>query len=898
MHRTTLSALIVLCATAPAWADGTVRGSVIDNNTKEGLPAATIQIGGVTAVAELDGTYQVTLPAGTYTLTVSTPEYVDQTRTVTVVDGKTVELGVNLDPVPREAGAETIEIVDTIDTRKASAVLAVRRAAPVVSDAISSQEIARTPDSNAGDAMKRVVAVTVQDGKYVALRGLEGRYVTALLNGVLLPSPEPDRNAVPLDLFPTSLLSTMTVMKTYSAELPGQFGGGTLAIDTSSFPTHFEMKIGLSTAANTASTGQSGLSNANAHGAASFLGYDNGERALPSVIPRDRAVRGMDAARTEQIGEAMPNVWTPTGETVTPNVGITAMVGDTVELGGKRVGYLATAMLRHTFSVRDGNTAHTTLVDGDVMPTDSLDYAIGTAESTVGALGNVGVDLTPNDEISLFGLYTHVGEDTSSLASGYSETDGSDLRVTRLSFVERALGFAQLHGKHHLSRARGLELRWQTNLATTSRDELDSRDLIYTVDGNSGTRTYKDQPGSGQHFWQSLHDLSGGGGSDVKLRVGRAQLHAGAVAQLSSRALGGRRFRYKYVGSGASDVRGMSGEEMFDADHIGPDFQLEEGTLNEDAYKASLNTYAAYATSEIELHDKVRAIAGVRYERASQEMSNGSRYAIAGLRTDVARDDDDVLPAINLVYSPRPDMNLRAGYSYTLTRPRFRELAPFLFFDYVRRRDISGNPDLVTTHLHNADVRWEWFPGEDEVVATSVFYKNLVDPIEQVLLNANSDVTFRNAKGGNLAGAELEARRRLDKNFSVGANLSVIRSRVTLDPKEMLLTNRTRPVYGQSPFVLNLNLGYTDPKVGDLNLLYNVIGERITDVGSEGLPDTYERPLHRLDVVAARAIGKDLRLKLSATNVFNQRVRLEQGGVIVNSYAPGVSFSLGLDWTP
>ena len=135
-------------------------------------------------------------------------------------------------------------------------MLAVRRAATVVSDGVSSQEIARTPDSNAGDAMKRVTAVTVQDGKYVALRGLEGRYVTALLNGVLLPSPEPDRNAVPLDLFPTNLLSTMTVMKSYSAELPGQFGGGTLAIDTSSFPTRFEMKLGVSTSANTEATGQ------------------------------------------------------------------------------------------------------------------------------------------------------------------------------------------------------------------------------------------------------------------------------------------------------------------------------------------------------------------------------------------------------------------------------------------------------------------------------------------------------------------------------------------------------------------------------------------------------------------------------------------------------------------
>jgi TonB-dependent receptor len=343
---------------------------------------------------------------------------------------------------------------------------------------------------------------------------------------------------------------------------------------------------------------------------------------------------------------------------------------------------------------------------------------------------------------------------------------------------------------------------------------------------------------------------------------------------------------------------------MFDPAHIGPDFQLEEGTLNEDAYQASLDIYGGYTTAEVQLHEKWRAIGGVRYERASQELSNGSRYAIAGLETEIARTDDDILPAANLVYSPRPDINFRAAYSYTLTRPRFRELAPFLYFDYIRRRDISGNPDLTTTHLHNADLRWEWFPSEDEVFATSVFYKRLVDPIEQVLVNSNGDVTFRNAKAGNLVGAELEARTtlgRLDtslRRFRVGANLSLIQSRVELDESEMLLTNRKRPVFGQSPYVVNLNLGYSNPKILDANLLYNVIGARITDVGVDGLPDTYEQPMHRVDVVASRLLRKDLRLKLAASNILNQSVRLDQGGVTVNNYKPGVSFSLGLDWAP
>lgn len=898
-------------APAPAPAPvvtGTVKGSVIDNNTKVGLPAATIQVfgvpgGDITAVSELDGTYRLDVPAGTYKFTFSTPEYIEQSQQVTVPANGEIEINLNLDPVPLETGSETIEIVDKIDTRKEAAVLAVRRAASVVSDAVSSQEIARTPDSNAGDAMKRVVAVSVLDGRYVALRGLEGRYVTALLNGVLLPSPEPDRNAVPLDLFPTSLLSTMTVMKSYSPELPGQFGGGTLSIDTSSFPTSFELKLGVSTSANTIATGQDGLRNAHSSGALGFLGFDNGDRALPDAVPKDRAVRNMDPAQQERIGESMPNVWTPTGETVTPNLGVNLMLGNTTKLGGKRVGYLASGMFRRNFTVRDGTQGRVAANGDQLVQTDNLRFTTGAAEATLGALVNVGVDLSPNDEISVLGLYSHVGEDLNQQSVGYSDAESSTIELTRMSFVERQLAFGQVHGKHHLKRSAGVELRWQANVATTNRRELDSRDLLYSIDGN-GMRQFEDQPGSGQHFWQVLNDLSGGGGADIRARIGDLGLRAGTMVQLSSRELGGRRFRFKPTGM-AGD-RSVSGEELFGADQIGTMFNIEEDTLEEDAYQASLNTYAGFAAAEYPFSDKLRGIAGARFERSQQSMTNGSRFGVAGLETDVSRNDNDVLPAANLVFAARPDMNVRAAYSYTLARPRFRELAPFLFFDYIRRRDISGNPDLATTHIHNADLRWELFPSENEVFAVSLFYKRFVDPIEQVISNINADATFRNAESGDLAGGEIEARTTLGRiapaldRFRVGGNFSLMRSRVQIgdDPLSQILTNRERALYGQSPYVLNVNLGWSNPKVADLNLLYNVIGARIVDVGISGLPDIYETPVHRVDFVASRMMRKDLRLKLAVSNLLNQQVSLEQGDITVNSYSPGVAFSLGLDWAP
>jgi hypothetical protein len=877
-----------------------VCSSDLDSGTQAIGAEIKVRGSATAALTDEQGRFSLELAPGVYQLDVVYPSYKTATQTLTVAAGEVTELAITL---ALDVPDEVIDVSGTLDSRSAVAVLEKRRKAPSVSDLLSAEEISRTPDSSANDAMKRVVSVTVLDGKYVALRGLEGRYVTTLLNGVPLPSTEPDRNAVPLDLFPTSLLANLTVFKSYTADLPAQFGGGALAIETNTYPSSFEAKIGFSTSANTEVTAQDGLTNASGAGLSSFLGFDGGARRLPGLVPENRAVRGMSDAETEAIGESFSSVWSAHDETVSPAFGLTATLGDTVSAGGRPLGYLASGTLRHGFTGRHGDNARTALVGGELTETESLATTTGQAEATVGALLSAGYELGKRHQLGLLGLYTHVGEDLTSTATGYSQADSSAIDLTRISFVERSLGMAQLMGTHQLPAA-DLELRWQANVATTTRDELDTRDVAYTVDP-SGARFYKDQPGSGQRYWAYLDELSWGGGVHGKLPLAASRLvvRAGATAQLTERDFDGRRFRYGYVGDDL-EVRTLPPEEMFSAANIGEQFRIEEGTFHEDAYQASLDTYAGYATADYDASARLHLIAGVRYERAAQHLENGSIYAIAGQRADVSHTDDDLLPAANLVYQPRPDMNVRAAYSYTLARARFRELAPFLYFDYQRRRNISGNPNLVSTRIHNLDASWEWFPTIEEVYAVSAFYKRFADPIEQVLSDSESNATFANAEGGSLVGVELEARAGLGRfahalrHLRVGGNLAVMRSRIELPTENMLLTSRERPMAGQSPFVLNLSLGYADPGLGELNLLYNVIGERITDVGIEGLPDTYEQPLHRVDLVASRGLGHGLKLKLTAANLLNQRVRLEQGGLTVNSYAPGVSFGLGLDWTP
>lgn len=875
-------------------------GTVVDDT---GTPALGAEIkirgGAASALTDEQGRFSLELAPGTYQVEVVYPSYKAALQTITIGEQQLSELAVEL---VLDVPEEVIDVSGTLDTRSAIAVLERRRKAQSVSDLLSAEEMARTPDSSANDAMKRVVSVSVLDGKYVALRGLEGRYVTTILNGVPLPSTEPDRNAVPLDLFPTSLLANLTVYKSYTADLPAQFGGGTLSIETNTYPSEFEAKIGFSTSANTQTTARDGLTNPSGSGAANFFGYDDGSRGLPSLVPTDRAVRGMSAAQTEAIGESFSSVWSARKDTISPNFGVNATLGDTVQVADRRLGYLASGTLRRGFTSRHGDNARTALVGGELTEVESLETTTGQAEATVGALVSAGYELSPHSKLSLLGLTTHVGEDQTATASGFSQADSSAVDLTRISFVERSLSMAQLMGEHTLPSAKGLELRWQANVAATSRDELDTRDVAYTV-APDGMRFYKDQPGSGQRYWAFLDDLSYGGGVNAKLPLSRVSVRAGATAQWSDRDFSGRRFRYGYVGDDL-DVRTLPPEEMFTKANIGEQFRIEEGTFHEDAYQASLGVLAGYASADLDAADDLHFVVGARYERAAQDLENGSKYAIAGQKSQVSHTDDDVLPAANVIYQPRADMNVRGAYSYTLARARFRELAPFLYFDYQRRRNISGNPNLETTRIHNVDARWEWFPSVEEVYAVSAFYKKFNDPIEQVLSDSESNATFANAEGGNLVGFELEARAGLGRlspalrHFRVGGNLAVMRSRVELPAENMLLTSSSRAMAGQSPYVVNLNAGYRHADIGELNLLYNVIGARITDVGIEGLPDTYEQPMHRLDLVAMRSLGQGLKLKLTASNLLAQKVQLEQGGVIVNTYDPGVSFGLGLDWTP
>lgn len=891
-----------------------IRGNVTDAATGESLIEATVQVvrGGPqhqrgSTLTDLDGNYALELPAGTYELRVSYDLYRARRVKGVIVRRGATTLDVKLAAEP--GAVEEFVVEAKMDKRTESAGLTKRRKAAGVQDAVSAQEISRSGDSNAGEAVKRVVSATVVGGRYVFVRGLGGRYSVTLLNGVVLPSPDPDSSAVPLDIFPASLLANLTVAKSYTPDLPGTFAGGALLIDTNSYPAEFELKLKLSGAFDSESTFRDQLTYRG--GSYDWLGVDSGRRDLPAAVPRDRPAvqsveNGIDRAQIEAIGQSFKNSWNLHDTTALPSFGIGGTMGDTLAVAGHKIGYLGSLNYGHKNTVQIGEVARVSVSDaGGIQEKERLTSTVGIEAVSLGGLANVGLDLGRRGSVNLFTLYTRSADDRATSVQGYSESEAGDIEARRMAFVTRALSFTQLSGELRFPGATDLSVLWQGNVSYTTRDEPDTRDIQFDL-LEDGRRRFQNDSGSGERFFSTLDDLGGGGGIGATLSLAAIELRAGGLAHATSRQFEARRFRFNFIGRDPA-VLFLDPEEMLNDLHIGPDFRLEEKTLQADTYDASSRLYSAYAMVDIKKLAPLRLVGGLRVERQLQLLTPGSPFSIVETPEDgVDREETNFLPALNAVYAISAKMNVRAGYSFTLARAHLRELAPFLYFDFARRRATSGNPELLTTRIHNADLRWEVFPGEREVIAASLFYKQFRDPIESVIVNvAQGDISYANAFGATAAGVELEARSsfgRIDprlKDFRIAGNLTLIRSEIDLGDEAGPQTNATRPLQGQSPYVVNVDLGWGSKKHGtEISLLYNVYGPRIAEVGIEGLPDVYEQPFHRVDVSASYDLGQGFKLKGSATNLLNQPVLVQQGDVVVQRYSPGIAANLALEWSP
>lgn len=915
LHLPLMMVLAAAGLAAPALAQAPrpsgISGTVGDASTGQPIPKARVELvhgGAGRVVTDAEGRFFLPCGPGSAQIRVVADLYRPRRVKGITVDGEgRFAVAVTLESDPRAV----IEVVVSAraDTRTEGALLQARKRSGSVSDAVSNEEIARTPDSSASDAVKRLVATTLVDGRYVAVRGLGGRYTTTLLNRVNLPSPDPDVVSFPIDLLPASLLSNLSVAKTHTAEMPANFGGGALMIETNAFPADLEARVKLGTGLASSSTFRSMPTHRG--GKLDLLGFDDGSRSLPGSLPRGVPLApgrpGVDAARLEASGEAFGNRWDATRKSAMPSLDLSATVGDTVPIGRSRLGYLVSAGFGRKETVRQAEVRKVTLAeDGGARVREESSTIGGIENARLAALVDLGLQIDPHNDLEILSLYIHDADKVAEQASGYNETDAQDFATTRLQFITRTLSFTQLRGIHRFPSARNLELQWEGDVSLVLRDEPDTRDIKHNV-LSDGRLRLSQGPGSAERRFTNLRDLAFGGRVELVLPLTQVRLLLGGAAQHSAREMDSRRFRYEFVGSNPAALY-LPPEEMLSPAHIGPDFRIEEKTIHSDAYDASLLVTSAWLSAEILASNPVRITPGLRMEHARQRLDSGTPYSVVDFaEPGVRRSDTAWVPSLNAVWAIRPDMNLRLGYAWTLARPQFRELAPFAYFDFTRRRSISGNPDLDATRIHATDLRWEWFPkGTDGVVAASVFYKHFDRPIERVILAASSgDVGYDNAPSAWLAGGELELRSSLGvlwrglREFRFLGNAAVILSRVGFSSGQATLqTSRNRPLQGQSLYVVNLGMGWDHPATGtEINVLYNAFGRRISEVGFDRLPDVYEEPVHRLDLTASQRLGKGFRVRLALSNLAYQPIEARQGGVTVYRYQPGISGTLSVDWS-
>jgi hypothetical protein len=896
-----------------ATTSGTIHGQVVDATGGSPLAMAEVSVEGTGAreLTDLNGRYQLSgVPAGMHTLTVRLIGYAAKAVTgVRLAGGQSVRVDVTL--ATAAIALEAIEVTAELERGSAVALIEERRGATVVTDAIGSEQIARSPDSDAAQALKRVTGLSVIGGRYVYVRGLGDRYSAARLNGAPVPSPEPDRKALPLDMVPSHLLQAVVTSKTYSPDQPGDYAGGLVDIQTKEFPGQRSLRLSVGTSYNSETTLRAGFGYPG--GRLDFLGIDDGARGLPAAVPADVKVTSSDLSptRIEEIGEAFSNVWQPRDRTVPVNTNASLAYADQTRVFGKDLGFLAAATYANGYTTADA--IERIIVVADQAEEPETDYSGTLTERNVrwSAMGKLDLLLTRNGQLTARSLYSRTADDVARTLAGFNRDRNTKLQNYRLRFTSRAVWSNNLEGKHFLPGLGGTRVEWRLGYSRATLDEPDRREVVYdeTADGRYA---WRELTNSGTRYFTELADRDVSGALDLifSLPVGNAQLKVGGLILEKDRDFFSRRFRFRADGP-LGDRAFLPPDSLFAPANIGAGLlQIQEDTRRTDNYDASQSTRAGYVMVDLPLGSQLRLTGGARLERVTQKVTPFDLFPLGLPPVDSADiRNTDLLPGVNLTWSPRADMNVRAAFSQTVARPEFREQAPFDFVDFAGGFLQVGNPTLTRTLIRNYDLRWEWFPALGNLVAVSGFYKSFEDPIEAVVFPSSELIaTWDNNDAADVYGAEFELRTSLGflastlSNFTLGGNLTVVHSAVQTGDSLHLpggntvaVEPRERALQGQSPYVINGSLTYFQPTWGTtLTVLYNRFGERIDKVGTQVLPDVFEQPRDQLDLVLEQRVSAGLALKLAGTNLLDEAAEFRQAGQLVRYLESGRTLSVSI----
>jgi outer membrane receptor protein involved in Fe transport len=873
-----LIALLLVQALPAQEPKGSVAGAVLDGQTGRGIAGATVEIDGQTGpamVTDSDGRFAISLSPGTYQLRISAANYLTVTLSnVEVKAGESTEASTVMSNKSLVTSVDVVAKADAVGAT-AEALLQERKLSSVVSDSLSHDELASTTSGDAAGALQQVTGVSLVGGGYVYVRGLGERYSATELNGSVVPTTEPEKRVVPLDLFPTGLIDNIKIAKSYSPDLPAEFSGGLVQMQTVEFPTQKTFNISYKSGYNTMTTLSPFLTYWG--GGGDFFGYGSGSRGIPSIIPRDRRlVPGQfTPAELQTFGRAFSDNWQPTFSSSERPVTDWSVSG-----GGTwgRFGIVGAVSFSNKPQLQSEVQRYLREGAGEpIIFTDYPDYREYTESARLGAVFNAAIRLSPSTKLVFRNTYTHDADKSVREFAGYDGGVGGDIAAERLRYVEKSLFSTGVEGEHSLAGWHNSLFHWQFTFSKSTRDEPDLRE-VFRNRQEDGTYIFAGTSTSGLRFFSALDDRIYEPQVDYSIpffRGGVAGLFkAGFRATYRRRDFGARRFY----------------------------------TRATDTYDASMNIYAGYAMVDLSLGQRWRMVGGVRIENADQTVTTLDNLSVSAVPVKAVLQNTDPAPALNVIYALTPHQNLRFSYSRTLSRPDFRELSPFDFANTLGGFITAGNPDLKRAAINNYDARWEWFSGGNQLVAASVFVKTFTDPIERIIVPSNDlRQTFVNAKGARNFGFELEFRRSLAtfwsklRDFGVSSNFTFVDSNVDLKPEDAgILTSQSRPLLGQSRYIGNAIVEWKRPKWhSGARFSANYVSRRISDVGTFKLPDIYQESNTFLDFSYQYTFGEKGKwgARFEAENLGDNDYRWTQGSFIQRDYHLGRTFQIGMNYS-
>jgi TonB-dependent receptor len=919
----------LVAASAGAQENAKLTGKITDKDSGEELVGASVLVVGtkIGAKTNIDGIYTLNLAAGKYDIRISYVGY--KPRTIKDVN---VKVGLNKQDVQLKADlaeAEEIVVQAEISNSTESALLTQQRKSLTVQDAISSEQIKKTADSDAGEAAKRVTGVSLVGGKFVYVRGLGERYSNTQLNGVTIPSPEPEKKVAPLDIIPSNLVENIITIKTFLPDQPGTFGGGLIRIKTKEFPEQTIFNVGIGAGLNTETQfkdiiGYSG-------GNLDFLGFDRARR-LPSSFPSTQVLNDPNITSSEKavfVNQLSGRPLSPSATQYMPNQSYSISYGDQLK-SRIPIGVIASLTYSGDANFKNKTEFLPTIpgTPGEVTtPIYRLNTQVATYAVNWGGVLHFNSRISDNSKIGLKTTYNRTMEDESLVSLGVRpQQSGFDqqVRATRLRYVERQLVLSEFSGNHSLPSKSDLE--WKVAFGSARRNEPDNRETSYITVNADGRQALSidNAAGKNQRFFSNLNNTQWSGNLDYsipfKIRDDlKAKVKVGAYYYTNNRTFSARRLAYQ-LGSAAvrsPEVFGVEPELLFTPQNIESGaISFRERTNTSDAYTAEEKIAAGYIMSELPLTSSFRLIGGLRAEQNNPSVISLNENSVP---TNAGFNVTNYLPSANLIYSLGESMNFRGSYSQTIALPELREMAPFRFDDY--RSSTYGNPTLTQSTIRNSDFRWEWYPRFGEIVSVSVFYKTIQNPIERIFSTRQSSsafFTFVNGAPATNYGIEFEIRKRLDvispalKDFGISTNVAFINSRILqsvdmtgffgstpLTVPASIFRNPNRPMQGQSPYVINANLSYDNNERGfSAILLYNIVGRRLVLLGgAENINDVYEEPRSQVDFTVSQRVFSKFQLKMSLRNLLDDRFLFSIGDEEFERYNIGRNISVSLSYS-